>query len=225
MLDETAAGGAASRDRRLRRADSGPLRADRRRHQRPRRFRDADEPLRPGWMKGLEVHAQMLAQQLDGRMRPPLPRWSLWLAAILLVARWARSPPPSSCRAGGSRCALLVQIAADRLAPLPAPRDGHRHARPARLRLGRRLAARLHRRRRGGARGRLGAAPLRPVGARQISAARRRRARSCAIPSSSRCTARRRRSTPCSPTSRASPSSATRSRRRRCRRCSTAIST
>ena len=23
------------------------------------------------WMKGVEVHAHMLAQQLDGRMRPP----------------------------------------------------------------------------------------------------------------------------------------------------------
>ena len=49
--------------------------------------------------------------------------------------------------------------------------------------------------------------------------------RSCAIPSGSPCRASRPRSTPCSPTSKASPSSATRSRRRRCRGCSTAIST
>ncbi len=33
-------------------------------------------------MKGLEVHAQMLAQQLDGRMPPPIPAWVLWLAAL-----------------------------------------------------------------------------------------------------------------------------------------------
>jgi adenylate cyclase len=38
-----------------------------------------------GWMKGIEVIAQMLAQQLDGRLRPPLPAWSLWLAAALVV--------------------------------------------------------------------------------------------------------------------------------------------
>lgn len=35
--------------------------------------------------KGIEVHAQMLAQQLDGRMRAAVPPWTLWLAAILLV--------------------------------------------------------------------------------------------------------------------------------------------
>jgi adenylate cyclase len=35
--------------------------------------------------KGLEVHAQMLAQQLDGRMRTPLSPVMLWLAAIILV--------------------------------------------------------------------------------------------------------------------------------------------
>ncbi len=36
--------------------------------------------------KGLEVHAQMLAQQLDGRMRTPVSPWLLLLAAILCVA-------------------------------------------------------------------------------------------------------------------------------------------
>ncbi len=36
------------RRRRCRRHDRGPLRADRRRHQRSRRFRDADDPLQPG---------------------------------------------------------------------------------------------------------------------------------------------------------------------------------
>jgi adenylate cyclase len=37
------------------------------------------------WMKGVEVHAHMLAQQLDGRMRPQLPPFVLWLNAIALV--------------------------------------------------------------------------------------------------------------------------------------------
>jgi adenylate cyclase len=38
-----------------------------------------------GWTKGLEVHAQLLAQQLDGRMPRPIPRWFLWFAAITFV--------------------------------------------------------------------------------------------------------------------------------------------
>jgi adenylate cyclase len=37
-------------------------------------------------MKGLEVHAQMLAQQLDGRMPAAIPVWALWLAALAAVA-------------------------------------------------------------------------------------------------------------------------------------------
>jgi adenylate cyclase len=37
------------------------------------------------WMKGVEVHAQMLAQQLDGRMRPPLPPFLLWANAVAMV--------------------------------------------------------------------------------------------------------------------------------------------
>jgi adenylate cyclase len=36
--------------------------------------------------KGLEIHAQMLAQQLDGRIPAPLPLWALWLAALAVVA-------------------------------------------------------------------------------------------------------------------------------------------
>ena len=42
-----------------------------------------------GWMKGLEVHAQMLDQQLDGRMPTPPPPWNLWLAALLAVGAGA----------------------------------------------------------------------------------------------------------------------------------------
>ncbi|MGZ8362147.1 MAG: CHASE2 domain-containing protein [Allosphingosinicella sp.] len=38
-----------------------------------------------GWTKGLEVHAQMLDQQLDGRMPTPIPDWALWLAALIVV--------------------------------------------------------------------------------------------------------------------------------------------
>jgi adenylate cyclase len=37
------------------------------------------------WMKGVEVHAQMLAQQLDGRMRPPLPPFVLWANALAMI--------------------------------------------------------------------------------------------------------------------------------------------
>ena len=36
-------------------------------------------------MKGLEVHAQMLAQQLDGRMPAEIPAWALWSAAVFWV--------------------------------------------------------------------------------------------------------------------------------------------
>jgi len=64
-----------------------------------------------GWMKGLEVHAQLLAQKLDGRMRPPLPGWSLWLAALLLVLLGALT---AAFDLSGWRlaAALFVQIAA-----------------------------------------------------------------------------------------------------------------
>jgi len=39
--------------------------------------------------KGLEVHAQILAQMLDGRMRAPIPPWALWIAALAVVAAGA----------------------------------------------------------------------------------------------------------------------------------------
>jgi adenylate cyclase len=38
------------------------------------------------WTKGMEVHAHLLAQVLDGRMRPAVPVWALWLAAFAVVA-------------------------------------------------------------------------------------------------------------------------------------------
>ena len=37
------------------------------------------------WMKGVEVHAHKLSQQLDGRMRPTLPPFVLWLNALAMV--------------------------------------------------------------------------------------------------------------------------------------------
>ncbi|HEU0099791.1 MAG TPA: adenylate/guanylate cyclase domain-containing protein [Allosphingosinicella sp.] len=43
------------------------------------------------WMKGLEVHAHMLAQQLDGRLRPPLPPFALWLNALAMTIAGAVS--------------------------------------------------------------------------------------------------------------------------------------
>jgi adenylate cyclase len=41
------------------------------------------------WMKGIEVHAHMLAQQLDGRMRSAIPPWLLWVAALTVVVAGA----------------------------------------------------------------------------------------------------------------------------------------
>ena len=40
-------------------------------------------------MKGLEVHAHLLAQILDGRMPAPMPAWALWLTALGAVAAGA----------------------------------------------------------------------------------------------------------------------------------------
>jgi len=43
------------------------------------------------WMKGVEVHAHMLAQQLDGRLRPSLPPSVLWLNALAMMVAGAVS--------------------------------------------------------------------------------------------------------------------------------------
>src|SRR3954464_7602508 len=63
-----------------------------------------------GWTKGIEVHAHMLAQQLDGRMPPALPGWALWLIAFAVVAAGALS---SALEARGRALAaiLFVQLA------------------------------------------------------------------------------------------------------------------
>lgn len=44
-----------------------------------------------GWTKGIEIHAQMLAQQLDGRLRPPAPSFALWGIALAVVIAGALS--------------------------------------------------------------------------------------------------------------------------------------
>jgi adenylate cyclase len=61
--------------------------------------------------KGVEVHAHMLAQQLDGRAPAPVPPGMLWTAAILVVAAGAFS---SLLEVRGWKLALIVaaQIAA-----------------------------------------------------------------------------------------------------------------
>ncbi|HEX8480560.1 MAG TPA: adenylate/guanylate cyclase domain-containing protein [Allosphingosinicella sp.] len=49
---------------------------------------DYETPMSRGsgrWMKGIEVHAHMLAQQLDGRIRPAVPPPALWAIAVAVV--------------------------------------------------------------------------------------------------------------------------------------------
>jgi adenylate cyclase len=49
---------------------------------------DFETPMTRGngqMMKGLEVHAHLLAQLLDGRMPRPISAWALWLAAFFVV--------------------------------------------------------------------------------------------------------------------------------------------
>ncbi|HYI49738.1 MAG TPA: adenylate/guanylate cyclase domain-containing protein [Allosphingosinicella sp.] len=78
-------------------------------------IRDADDFETPMtgftglFTKGLEVHAHMLAQQLDGRMRTPVPSALLWLAAISLVVAGGLT---AAFELNGWRLALvlLVQI-------------------------------------------------------------------------------------------------------------------
>ncbi|HYC55636.1 MAG TPA: adenylate/guanylate cyclase domain-containing protein [Candidatus Binatia bacterium] len=62
------------------------------------------------WTKGIEIHAHMLAQVLDGRMPAPIPGWALWIAALGVVAAGALA---SLLELRGWRLALVlvVQIA------------------------------------------------------------------------------------------------------------------
>jgi adenylate cyclase len=68
------------------------------------------------WTKGVEVHAQMLAQQLDGRMPAPVPLWALWAAAVLAVAAGAFS---SLLEIRGWKLALAVAVQLAAIAALP----------------------------------------------------------------------------------------------------------
>ena len=63
-----------------------------------------------GWTKGIEVHAHLLAQQLDGRMPAPLPGWTLWLAALMVVAAGALTGA-LELRGWRLAAALIVQAA------------------------------------------------------------------------------------------------------------------
>jgi adenylate cyclase len=60
-----------------------------------------------GWMKGIEVHAHMLAQQLDGRLPPGVPGVVLWLIALAVVAAGGLS---SLVEARGWRLAALLFV-------------------------------------------------------------------------------------------------------------------
>jgi adenylate cyclase len=67
-------------------------------------------------MKGLEVHAHMLAQQLDGRMRIPIPGWVLWIAAVVMAAAGALT---GAFELRGWRLALALLVEAGIIAYLP----------------------------------------------------------------------------------------------------------
>jgi adenylate cyclase len=67
-------------------------------------------------MKGLEVHAHMLAQQLDGRMARAIPGWILWAAAILFVALGALT---SALELRGWRLILAIAVQVGVVAWLP----------------------------------------------------------------------------------------------------------
>jgi adenylate cyclase len=68
------------------------------------------------WTKGVEVHAHMLAQQLDGRMPAPVPLWALWAGAILAVAAGAFT---SLLEIRGWKLALVLAAQIALIAALP----------------------------------------------------------------------------------------------------------
>jgi adenylate cyclase len=68
------------------------------------------------WMKGLEVHAHMLAQLLDGRMPARIPGWALWAAALFTVAAGALT---ALIEARGLRLAAILLVQALFFAALP----------------------------------------------------------------------------------------------------------
>jgi len=68
------------------------------------------------WTKGVEVHAHMLAQQLDGRMRRPLPSAALWGIALAVVLAGGLA---SLLETRGWRLALVLAVPILLLAVLP----------------------------------------------------------------------------------------------------------
>lgn len=68
------------------------------------------------WMKGVEVHAQMLAQQLDGRLRPPVPPIALSAVAVALVVAGGLS---SLVEFRGWRLGLVLAVQLALIAALP----------------------------------------------------------------------------------------------------------
>ena len=74
-------------------------------------------------MIGVEVHAHMLAQLLDGAVPRAIPRWALWLTAALIVGAGALS---AAQRGRGALVGLLVlvQLAAFITVPFVLQRAG-----------------------------------------------------------------------------------------------------
>jgi adenylate cyclase len=68
------------------------------------------------WMKGVEVHAHMLAQQLDGRMPAAIPLWALWAGVLAAVAAGAFS---SLLEIRGWKLALVLAAQIAIVAALP----------------------------------------------------------------------------------------------------------
>lgn len=68
------------------------------------------------WTKGIEVHAQMLAQKLDGRLRPTVPPVVLWAIAVALVTAGGLS---GLVELRGRRLALLLAAQPPMIAVLP----------------------------------------------------------------------------------------------------------
>jgi adenylate cyclase len=66
--------------------------------------------------KGLEVHAQMLAQQLDGRTRSPVSPALLWIAAVLLIVAGGLT---AAFDLSGWRLALVLVVQIGLIAWLP----------------------------------------------------------------------------------------------------------
>jgi adenylate cyclase len=80
---------------------------------------DYDTPMSRGtgrWTKGVEVHAHMLAQQLDGRLRPPVPPFALWAIAVAVVIAGGLA---SLLETRGWRLALVLAVPLLFLAALP----------------------------------------------------------------------------------------------------------